>query len=182
MTKKSKIQEGLTLIELMVAVSVFTTVLAISSGVFISAIRLQRKALSTQKLLDEVSYATEYMARALRMAKKDTGPTCLSQAGLNYETTATGIKFLNYKDPPECQEFYLDGNILKESKNGGAGVALTSGDFRVTAFSVVLSGESQGDDLQPRVTFSLEVEGTGLEPPRIQLQTTISQRNPDLPL
>ncbi|GAI33847.1 unnamed protein product, partial [marine sediment metagenome] len=59
------------------------------SGVFISGFRGQRSALSSQRLLDQTSYALEYMSRALRMASKQTAdiPACLSQDGLNYEIT-----------------------------------------------------------------------------------------------
>lgn len=172
--------KGFTLIELLVTVFVFTTVIVMSSGVFISAIRLQRKALSSQKLLDEMNFATEYMSRTIRMAKKDRAGNCVA-AKQNYEITREekGLKFLNYKD--ECQEFFWDSdNQLKESKDGGASLALTSNDFKVLSFTISLLGESQDDNKQPRVSFFLEVEGKGAEKPKIQLQTTISQRNLDI--
>jgi len=174
-TMKNK---GFTLIELLVSVFVFTLIIGASSGVFISGIRLQRRALATQQLLDEVSFAAEYMSRLARMAKRDETGICIT-AGNNYEIRGSGFRFLNYKD--ECQEFFLDTDgQLKESKSGGGGIALTSKDFQVLSFNIELSGERQGDNEQPRVTFFLEVEGKGLDKPKIQLQTTTSQRNLDM--
>jgi hypothetical protein len=42
-------------------------------------------------------------------------------------------------------------------------------------------GQDQADDLQPRVTFSLEVKKKNVEDsPKSQIQTTVSQRNLDI--
>ena len=39
---------------------------------------------------------------------------------------------------------------------------------------------SQDDNEQPRVSFFLELEGKTQEKPKIQLQTSVSQRNLDI--
>ena len=70
-----KRNKGFTIIEMLVAVTIFTLVTGSITGLFISSIRSQSKVLTTQKLLDEASYAMEYMGRFLRMAKKDDSPT-----------------------------------------------------------------------------------------------------------
>ena len=177
-------KRGFTLIEMMVSVTIFTIVIAMGFGVFSSAIRLQTKALSSQKLLDEVSFVAEYMSRLMRMAVKDEDGSCMGVANLNYLKTASGVKFESYKD--ECLEFsrVWDGSEgvwrLREDKDGVQNY-FTSPDFDVLSFSVGPDDSwDQNDSDQPRVTFSLEVEGTTLEPARIYLQTTISQRNLDI--
>ena len=45
-----------------------------------------------------------------------------------------------------------------------------------------LAGESQNDDLQPLVTIFSEIKSTGTlgESQKIKIQTSISQRNPDV--
>jgi len=170
---------GFTLVELLVTVAIFSLIVSAASGVFVSALKAQRRSLATQELLDQTSFLMEYMSRAIRMAKKDdlAGVNCLSGNKINYELTRSGlgIKFRNYKD--ECQEFYLDGNQLKEAKAGSL-YALTSNHLRVSKFNINLSGQTQTDDLQPRVTLFLEIEGK--EKSKIRLQTTISQRNLDI--
>lgn len=180
MIKKFKIQKGFILVELLVSLFIFTLIVGMASGIFISGIRVQRRALATQKLLDEVSYAVEYISRTIRMAKKDKLGACIT-AKHNYQITrgGKGLKFLNYKD--ECQEFFWDSDDqLKELKDGGASAALTSEDFKVLSFNIALLGESQDDNEQPRVSFFLELEGKSAERPKIQLQTTVSQRNLDI--
>lgn len=173
---------GLTLIEMLVAVTVFAIIVGAISGLFISGVRAQRRVLATQEILDQTSYVMEYIGRALRMAKKDLTGDCIS-AELNYEKTGSGdggIRFKNYKDT--CQEFYLKGTQLMEEKNGNL-LPLTSDNLRVVYFNIDLSGQSQADDLQPRVTIYLEIESERQvpgSPPEIRIQTSISQRSLDI--
>jgi len=174
-----KSQKSFTLVELLVTVAIFSLIAGAASGVFVQALKAQRKSLATQQLLDQTSYLAEYMSRAIRMAKKDSLGACID-AKLNYKIVDNGIEFLNYQG--ECQKFYLDYNPpatpqLKEEK-GGVVSELTSASLKVSNFNVNLLGETQTDNLQPRVTFFLNIEGK--ERSKINLQTTISQRNPDI--
>jgi len=193
------IQKGYTLIEVLVAVGIFTILIAAPTGFFVGSLRGQLKTLASQKLLDNTSYTLEYISRSLRMAKKELSAdpltACLLEGGTilyghNYQITrgGNGLKFINYKN--ECQEFFLDENDhrLKESKNGAAPVALTAEDLEITSLTGLkfkLSGESQADTDQPRVTLFLKIKGArGQKPelqPEIKIQTTISQRNLDVP-
>ena len=184
------VQKGVTLIEMLVAVTVFAITVGAISGIFISGIRTQRRVLATQELLDQTSYVLEYMGRALRMAKKDLTGNCLTTAGTkyNYESDLGRIRFLNYDN--KCQEFYLAGNILMERKSDDGtptwiiDLPLTSSHLQVNSFKINLSGQAQPptDYLQPRVTIFLEILGreTGLGRPKIQIQTSVSQRDLDV--
>lgn len=182
-----------TLIEVLVAVGIFTIIIAAPTGFLVGSLKGQQKALASQKLLDNTSYALEYISRALRMAKKElsTEPAsaCLLQDstilyGYNYQITRSGngLKFINYKG--ECQEFFLGEGRLKESKAGLENY-LTSEELEIISLKFNLFGESQDDTDQPRVTLSLDIKGAkGQMPelrPEIKIQTTISQRNLDVP-
>lgn len=180
-------EKGFTLIEILVAVAIFALVVGTTSGLFISGIRTQRNVLTSQIVLDNTSYAIEYMGRAIRMAKKQMPelPACLSQNGLNYEITGRGgLKFLNYQKV--CQEFFLDpvAKRLKESK-GGSEQFLTSDNLQILSFNFNLQGQLQTDNLQPRVTIFLDAMGVQKElkpeeQAKIRIQTTVSQRNLDV--
>ena len=181
-TIKKRIQsKGFTLVELLVSISVFSLIVSAMSGAFISTIRAQRKSLAFQQLLEQSSYLEEYISRSIRMGKKDISGVCIS-AKPNYEITHSnkGIKFLNYNR--NCQEFYVSGSRLWENKNG-VDLALTSSNLMVENINIELSGNSQTDNFQPRVTIFLKIKGAGSKPeeqPEIKIQTTISQRNPDV--
>ena len=167
-------KKAFTLVELLVAVMIFSLIGGIAAGVFTTGLRAQRKSLASQEILSQTSYLMEYISRALRMARKDITGTCID-AMLNYKIIDSGIAFMNYKG--ECQKFYLMGSQLKEEK---AGVIsdLTSGDLQVANFNINLIGQTQTDDLQPRATLFLEIQGK--EQSKIKIQTTVSQRNPDI--
>lgn len=173
-------KNGFTLIEILGAVVIFSVIVLIVTGIFISILRVQRRVLATQEILDQSGYALEYMSRALRMAKKDLSGACLLTTGSNYEATASGIKFIDYND--NCTEYYLESGKLK--KRIGAEVSeLTSGKLKVNYFKVFIDGERQTDNKQPRVTFSFEIENQRLpqsERPQFRFQTTVSQRNLDI--
>lgn len=169
-------KKGFTLVELLVAVSVFAIVGGIASEILVSGLRAQRKSLAFQELLSETSYFIEYVSRAVRMAKKDIDGNCTGLATANYAKADSKIMFENYQGI--CQEFYLEGNQLKQKK--GENVSdLTSANLTVSHFQIGPEDSwDQDDNLQPRVTLSFEVAGK--EQSKIKIQTTISQRNFDV--
>jgi len=181
-TIKKRIQnKGFTLVELLVSISIFSLIVSAMSGAFVSTIRAQRKSVAFQQLLEQTSYLEEYMSRSIRMGKKDKSGACIDEKS-NYKITreGKGIGFLNYNG--NCEEFYLSGTELRQNKNN-LDLALTSSNLIVENINIELSGNSQIDNLQPRVTIFLKIKGAGLKPeeqPEIKIQTTISQRNPDV--
>jgi len=174
---------GFTLIEMMVSAVIFLIIIGIASGLFISSLKAQRQALASREILDSLSYNLEYISRALRMAQKDLVGTCIPNK-VNYQETPRGqggIKFLNY-DGSECQEFFLDTDgILKEDKTSYAqSLPLTPEGITINSCKFELSGQSQDDYLQPRVTISLDVQCKKQAGVRMKIQTTVSQRNLDV--
>lgn len=160
---------GLTMVELIVVVAVFMLVVSVAIVIFISIIDSQRIILSRERLLSQVSYATEYMSKALRMASKDIGGDCLVYTDVNYNITDTfpgyiylytrpnswyeGIKFINESNNEACQEFYLDeagGNVLKEKRinfpydqvTDENSVSLVSDEFDVNYLRFSINGTS----------------------------------------
>jgi len=180
---------GVTLIELLVAISIFSIFIAAISGLYISAIRAQQKILATQELLNQASYIIEYIGRALRMAVKEDeiNATCLiygavsdtgadywvqPEVGDIYKTGGTGIRFLESTDNGNiCEEFHLDINTLKVKRSNndtnafGSDLPLTSSDITVSSFNVKVSGDypannpSTDPNLQPKVTIFLGLKG-----------------------
>ena len=179
--KSKKQKKGFTLIEMLVSMTVFVLIVSSATGFFTSVLKAQRKLLATQEIFSQVSYLEEYVSRSIRMARKDLAGVCIS-ARSNYSIThsGSGIKFLNYKG--ECQEFYLYNSKLMESKNSVVS-ELTSSALTVDDFNINVLGNSQSDNIQPRVTLFINVTGSGTrteEQAEVQIQTTISQRKLDI--
>lgn len=181
-----KNKKGFTLIELLVAMGVFTLVVSIVSGIFVFSIRQQKIILANQLILDQASYALEYMSRALRMAAKAFNDDCIP-SGLNYQKTQTeqgGIKFINTLYENNCQEFYLssEGEIMYNISPSSSALPLTSKNkLKVTKLEFNISGQNEGDNIQPLVTIYMEIESPYIkEAKKIKIQTSISQRFLDI--
>jgi len=180
-------KNGFTLVEMLVTITVFLIIISSIIGLFIYGIQQQRRTLALRALLDQSSYTLEYMSRALRMASKEINdpPSCLSATGLNYENTSPypGIKFINHLENDNCQEFYLEGGILKFKRDIAAPpINFSSANLEIVNLKFNLSGESQDDNLQPRVTIfvKVKVKNSTEASLTLNLQTSISQRALDV--
>jgi len=173
-----KMNKGLTLIEILVTALIFSIIIGASMGVFISSIRLQKYNLTHQEILNQTSYALGYMDRAIRMSIKDDG-TC-GFAGQNYNVAGESIEFATYHDPTQCWRFFTMNEQLLIDKDGTV-YYLTSSDFSVTDFDITVTGDSLGDNIQPKVQIYIRIEGNILgDNPKVEIQTSISKRNLDL--
>lgn len=174
-------KKGFTLLEMIVVIGIFSLFSGAILGIFISSVNSQKRILAQQEILDQANYLLEYISRSLRMARKDdlSGTNCLNGEKVNYEISRAGqgIKFQNYKK--QCQEFYLDGNRIKENRQGIEDF-ITPSSLKINSLKFNISGETQNDNLQPKVTILLEMEGSGRNPPKIRIQTSVSQRNLDV--
>lgn len=151
-------QKGFTLIEVIVVMAVFLFVIGAAIIIFISIVQQQKRVLAEQQLLNQLSYAKEYMSKALRMAKAATTAsdfTCLPPGYIylltrpyfdvdSGTTIYRGVKFINQSDSSAlgtlvCQEFFLDDAdpdrpVLKELKNNTNdfyAVGLTSNNMQM---------------------------------------------------
>jgi prepilin-type N-terminal cleavage/methylation domain-containing protein len=195
MKQNNKKDRGFTLVEILVAITVFTLVIAIAAGLFVHVLQSQRKALTYQEVFDQTSYVIEYMARGIRMAKKQRTATepiaCLTTTGRNYELVGGNphhLRFIRWDHLTAtfiCYEFRVKNNRLEVSRNrGDSWILLTSPELRVLNFRFNIIGDGlETPALQPRITIVLEVKGreygAGLRP-KIYLQATVSQRDLDI--
>lgn len=181
---KIKKLKGFTLLELLIGITIFTILIGAISGIFIWAIRLQKRIIVNQEVIEELSYIIEYMSRTLRMTVRDDGVLCLGSGDLNYENVLgeNSIKFINQNN--DCQQFYLNTNKIYYSIGINtatpATYSITSDNIQVTDLKFKLSGSSStNDELQPKVTIVIKAKDKFYQQ-EIKLQTTISQRNLDI--
>lgn len=194
--KRRSTTKGFTIPELLISLFVFSLVIVGAGGLLVSGISVQRRSGVQQELMDQASYLAEYMSRALRQARKelvDSPVNCLTGAGrgFNYELNSAGdrIRFLNRNNL--CQQFFLAGSQIFEQTSTDATaasfapqVALTSNNLQVAGLGFFISGAGQGDNVQPRATFAIELKGKVLQAgfqPVTRIQTTVSQRKIDVP-
>jgi len=156
--------KGFTIIELVVVMAVFLFVVGAAMTIFISIVSNQKKVLSEQQVLNQVSYAQEYMSKALRMAKvalTASDLACMGSENSGYiylltrydvaTQTFKGVKFINQSGldesgEPICQEFFVDHEnpadagtplVIKEIKNGVGPTDITSADLIINYMKIL---------------------------------------------
>lgn len=183
MKKKKKTKKGLpagrqgyTLIEFIVALSIFVTVIVIVLGLFSMAIKGQRKVISQQNIQENASFLMEFMAKEIRMSKING-----SINGSN--GTFTTLK-LTRSDGINVVYSISDGKIFR---NDGTRDGQVSADEVIVTGSFYIEGvnpnPTTNDYLQPKVTIVLKIQGVGNkveEKSEMNIQYTLSQRNLDL--
>ena len=120
-----KNKSGVSLLELMVAVSLFAMTILLASTIFQSVIKSQREAIVSQEMQENMRYSFEKLGKEIRTAQKDKDKTCIP-SGRIYWTDGTKLIFLNYHK--ECVCYYLDSGRLMISDQACAfGLPLTPG-------------------------------------------------------
>ncbi len=166
----NKKEQGFTLIEMLVTVVVFTTLMIIISGIFAQTLDLQRVAFNLQAIEENSRFALETMAREIRFAKLITPSTA----------ECPGTDSLNFTHPTNGEITYslIDGQIHRTVD--GIDTILTSGSVNITKLSFCVIGAEEDDNIQPKITILMSMETGAKNPQDIDLQTTITTRLLDI--
>ena len=178
---------GFTLVEMIVAVFVFSIVMLAATGALFSMLEANRKAQTIKTVVNNLNFALESMTRSIRV-----GGTyhCGSAVGNGWNTprncptngsTYFIFEGVNGTDDPSDQIHYQlnnAGRIVRSTDNGATFIGLTAPDeVVVEELSFFVSGAEDTDTEQPRVLII--VRGyAGVEEKRVEfnLQTLIAQR------
>ena len=175
MQDRTKKNSGLTLIEVLVAMSIFLMVIAIVINVFVSGSNSQKKVLEFNATQREAGYLMEVISRELRMATVIN----LSQENNNSHI----IEFTNYDEAPIK---YCKSNSAGDCDGGGKyfsrdGENINSSDIEVDRLIFYVTDNFDGlvpveDKKQPIVTISMKVKSTGSSGTELILQNSVSMR------
>lgn len=162
---------GFTLIELMVAISIFMMIMIMAMGSVLVASDVSKKADKLRTAMDNVNFAMESMTRSIRMGTA-YGPGSKGNNESFSFTDSAGV----------LTEYYKDNDTLKRKKGvPGFSFPLISGEVKVDTLKFFVRGTALGDTIQPSVYIimkgTVNVKGT---PYSFALQTMASQRNLEL--
>jgi len=186
-----KNQKGFTLMEMVVAVSLFAIVSVMISQLFIMSNRAQRKAGALQKVQSEarvmMAQVTDLMRSGIvdyeKYAASISSPTTtlflIDDRGREIVIRKSDINFANTACPSEkstpCLEFSEDGGLSFFS--------MTTDNFKLNSLQFYIdppvTPENGGPDIQPHITFTFGLESSSPDPSKqgtIYLQSTISSR------
>ncbi len=106
---------GLTLVELLIAVALFTTVMVIATGLFGRVVDNQSKTASSKSLQENVDYAVTFMRKEAEGAKKslDTCGGCSATTSFFCQPNANEVYFRNKNEV--CVHYFLqtDSNNIQ---------------------------------------------------------------------
>ncbi|MEI7709527.1 MAG: hypothetical protein WCI76_02325 [bacterium] len=196
--------KGFTIIETMIATSLFIIIVTAGLGALLNASLLHQKSRDMRSILDNLSFVMEDMSRNLRTGYNyhcfisgDVIPSATSSIVSTPKSCANGwaISFESASGVPsnnDDQWLYYIGNTGKIFKSN-AGPYVSTSFVQITPDEVVVNtsksgftvtgaeGPASGDTLQPFVTIKLNgiITSQGIVTP-FSLQTSVSQRNIDI--
>jgi prepilin-type N-terminal cleavage/methylation domain-containing protein len=156
-----KNNRGFSLVELIIAMSVFTVLITIATGVFVRVIKTQRDLVTRLSIIDNAGLVLEQMTREIR-------------TGYDFSIANPNLVFQN-REGKQVQ--YLKNNDKIVRIVEGDSFELTSPNVKVKELNFVLAQENNSKCSPWRITIFLKVGSEKLEEKDdILLQTTISSR------
>lgn len=178
---------GLSLLEIIVSVGIFSVVVLSATQIFRYVIIGQRNAIAAQSLQESMRYAFETMGKEIRMAVVSDG-ACASKISSNptpdkkifNETTEAEDDILYFKNESgQCVVYYLQDGALMIARGDEIGSAISNRVIiKNLKFEILDEQIGAPHTLQPRVTMrmSIEAKGDELNKQAMELQTTVSSR------
>jgi len=173
-----KFKRGFTLIEMIVAVSIFTVVMVSGVGALISMIDANRKAQSLRTVMDNLNFALENITRSMRVGSDyHCGEFGDLSAPLDCDGGGSSIAFTNSNGNRVIFRFI--GNRIEKSEDlGESYISITAPEIVIDELRFFVKGTAENDGLQPKVLVI--VRGTAGDTEKVSttfnLQTFVSQR------
>jgi prepilin-type N-terminal cleavage/methylation domain-containing protein len=174
--------QGLTLIELLVAVTIFASSVAVITSITLDMLQIEARSASNQIALDNARFILQRISKALRVSEiktEDNSPNndyiCIKHPRRDY------IRY-EFTSNNRVEEILMDGDCTTYTSQRGY---LDSEQVDIDNFSFMIEGVDDGTDgRQPKVTLSFKITPPKARQkalPSIVFQTTLSQRGLDLP-
>jgi len=184
---------GFTLIEIIVAISLFTVVAFISVGALLTVADANRKAQVLKTVMNNLNFSLESMSREIRVGStyycNDITEGTVPGGFTIPRNCSTGGNFFAFETSGgnsgsslDQVMYRLNGNIIEKSVDGGNNfIDLTPPELRIESSNGLrfyVTGALAGDTKQPKVTIVIKGEA-GLKDKIVtdfSLQTSVSQR------
>lgn len=166
-TSNLKPSQGYTLIELLVAMSVFVIVTSIAIGGYVRGIKTNRQAASLASANSNIASAIEQMMREMRVgfAFSSCPGGCIEFR--NLPTSNPASKLITYK---------IDGERILRGENNSNFTPITDDNVKIGYSKFTLMHTPNYPD-RIIIQIGVNAEELGVEGGQINLQTTVSARN-----
>ncbi|MBI4118183.1 MAG: prepilin-type N-terminal cleavage/methylation domain-containing protein [Parcubacteria group bacterium] len=182
-SKSQKSQKGFTVLEMIVALGLFTVVVTVAVGALTALGTASGKAQSSRIVMDNLNFTVENIARSMRVGTKyhcGSGGTLTDPLPCQ----VNGEQFIAFLDSQSrTVAFRLNAGRIEKSTNCSPflcsdWLGITDPALTITEFRFFVTGAFSGDGVQPKAL--LVVVGTAgrkdIEEATFNLQTLITQR------
>lgn len=179
-----KNKKAFTLVEILVAVALFTLVASIALGSILTIFDANRKNRYSKTVVDNLNLSIENMARTVRFGNNyhcgSTGPLSSPQDCAN---NYTGDSFLAVTFDGSVIAYRLNGTAIQRSENGGSTYTnITASDVTIEDLRFRVFDSSPSDNEQPYII--VVIKGYVGSKPTLQskfsITTLMSQRRLDI--
>lgn len=185
-TRSCKKQSGFTLIETMVAVSIFAIVVTIGIASLLSLNAAYKTTRTDRGLIDGVAGALEQIAREIKTGYQYTCDpidfTAIVPAAGDDVCSTLGLVVTGSGETHKAI-YSLDANVITLFADDGvqqAPISITPEEVTIDTLSFSVFENSPGDG-QPYVVIRIDGKTDGTEASQFSLQTTVTQRSPESP-
>lgn len=183
MKKNNHNKVGFSLIEMLLAVSIFVIIILSATRIFQLVVQGQRQAIAAYQVQENLKYFFEVMSKEVRMATMDTAGDCYPTAAVDqlYTAETDNLYFKNFAG--QCVHYFIANdngvNRFKIERDLSSGYITTSNiNINSLKFNIRSNVVSGAQAEQASVTVNLQAEAVApeLDKSQITLQTTITSR------
>lgn len=172
-------KKGFTLIELMVAISIFIIVMTIAMGAILNVFDANRKSRSLKTVINNLNLAVESMSKEMRFGKNyhcGSGTLTLPQ---NCPGGGTLMSFLSSDDIQVTYQF--NNQSIEKQVGNGDFIAVTAPEIIIDDLTFYILGAGTSDTLHPKVLIKIKSHaGANKGLSNFVLETLVSQRALDI--
>ncbi len=181
---------GFTLVEMLVAVFVFSIVMTIATGAIFTIVSANKTSQALKSVLDNLNSALDDMSGAMRYgsyydceaASSGASDKSSSLAGTPACSTdgSTVISFINKDGVLVTYQFVSEKIQVRVGGSGSSFVDLTAPEVHIKDLKFKVTGTKTSDSLvQPQVVITLSGwASSGTNKSTFNIETMITQRNP----
>jgi prepilin-type N-terminal cleavage/methylation domain-containing protein len=178
-----KLQKGFTLVELMVSMALFVTVVTISLGSVLGIFNANSKSQSIASVMNNLNYSLDNMTRNIRFSNAyHCGSTGTLTTPQNCTDNVNGDTSFAVSSSTDLVVYNYDGSTITRSVNGGAPISVIGSEVIIDRARFFVFNTATADNQQPYILMVLRGHaGTKLSNQSyFDIQTVISERQLDI--
>lgn len=179
--KSTHKKKGFTLLEILIAVGIFSLIALFATGSLVVVFGSNRKSNAIQSVMTNLNFAVENMSREIRFGWRyhcgSTGSMTVAQ------DCYVGRDFISFVFEGDQISYRINGTTIERRVGlGNNWDPYISGDVTVERLRFYVIGADSGDNVQPRVTLVIKgsAGAPGSEGSEFFIQNSLSQRREEI--